>query len=266
MERPADRWSSGNDYEGFMGRWSRLVAPEFLARVDVPAGADWLEIGCGTGELSRQILELTTPSRLVAVDPSEGFLDYARAHVLDERVRFEIGTALELPGDEGPFDAIVSGLVLNFVPDRTAALAALHGALAPGGILAAYVWDYAGEMWFLRRFWDAAREIDPANDEGDRFDFCNPRDLRAMFEAAGLDEVETSEIVIPTHFASFDDYWNPFLGGAGPAGALVTSLPDPEREILRDSVRARLPISPDGSIPLTARAWVVTGRAATPVE
>jgi SAM-dependent methyltransferase len=264
MEQPADRWSSGNEYEAFMGRWSRLVAPEFLRWIDVPGEARWLELGCGTGELSRQILAQAHPARLIAVDPSGDFVDYARAHVLDERVRFEVGTALELPGNEDPYDAIVMGLVLNFIPDRTAALLALHGALASGGILAAYVWDYAGEMWFLRHFWDAAQTLDPASagldlDEGGRFGFCNPRDLRAMFEDAGLDAVQTTEIVIPTRFESFDDYWTPFLGGAGPAGALVTSLPDAERDLLRDEVQARLPIADDGSIPLTARAWAVSG-------
>lgn len=258
---PEDRWTSGNSYEAFMGRWSRLVAPGFLRGLGVPGEARWLEVGCGTGELSRQILDLTHPARLVGVDPSEGFIDYARAHVLDERVRFEVGTATELPAGEGPYDAIAMGLVLNFIPDRPPALAALRSVLEPGGILAAYVWDYAGEMWFLRHFWDAAQSIDPANDEGDRFDFCNPRDLTALFEDAGLDAVETRAIVIPTRFESFDDYWNPFLGGAGPAGALVTSLPDPEREHLGDAVRARLPIAPDGSIPLTARAWAVRGVA-----
>jgi SAM-dependent methyltransferase len=259
MTEPVDRWTSGNSYEQFMGRWSRLVAPEFLAGLGVPGEVRWLEVGCGTGELTRQILDQTHPARLVAVDPSADFIDYARAHVLDERVRFEVGTATELPSGEGPYGAIVMGLVLNFIPDRPAALAALRSALEPGGILGAYVWDYAGEMWFLRHFWDAAAVFEASGDEGERFAFCNPADLRAMFETAGLDAVETREIVIPTRFASFDDYWEPFLGGAGPAGALVTSLPSPERDRLRDAVRARLPIAPNGSIPLTARAWVVSG-------
>lgn len=261
MDRPADRWSSGNDYETFMGRWSRLVAPDFLAWLEVPGEVRWLEVGCGTGELSRQILDQTHPARLVAVDPSDGFIDFARAHVLDERARFEVGTATELPEGEGPYGAIALGLVLNFIPDRPAALAALRAALEPGGILAAYVWDYAGEMWFLRHFWDAAHDLDAGVHEGDRFAFCNPVDLRMMFETAGLDAVETTGIVIPTRFETFDDYWNPFLGGAGPAGALVMSLPDPERDRLRDAVRSRLPVDPDGSIPLTARAWAVSGRA-----
>jgi SAM-dependent methyltransferase len=264
MERPADRWSSGNDYEAFMGRWSRLVAPEFLRGLGVPGEARWLEVGCGTGELSRQILDLTHPARLVAVDPSDGFIDYARAHVLDERVRFEVGTATDLPAGEGPYGAIAMGLVLNFIPDRVPALAALRSALEPGGILAAYVWDYAGEMWFLRHFWDAAHDLDADVHEGERFRFCNPDDLRAMFTDAGLDAVETSAIVIPTHFTSFDDYWLPFFGGTGTAPTYVATLTPAQVDQLRDAVRARLPIEANGSIPLTARAWVVSGRR--PVE
>lgn len=259
MDRPADRWSSGNDYEAFMGRWSRLVAPEFLHWLDVPGEVRWLEVGCGTGELSRQILDLTHPARLVAIDPSDGFIDYARAHVLDKRVRFEVGTATELPEGEGPYGAIVMGLVLNFIPDRPAALAALRSALEPGGILAAYVWDYAGEMWFLKHFWDAAHDLDAEVHEGERFAFCNPVDLRMMFETAGLHAVETREIVIPTRFESFDDYWLPFLGGTGTAPTYVATLSPAQVDTLRDAVRERLPIAADGSIDLTARAWAVSG-------
>ena len=230
----ADRWSSGNDYEAFMGRWSRLVAAEFVPSLGVRPDARWLEVGCGTGELSRAILGLGAPSRLVGVDPSDGFIDYAREHIVDDRVRFEVGTATELPSDEGPFDVVVLGLVLNFIPDRPEALAALRSALEPGGILAAYVWDYGGEMWFLRHFWAAAHDLDPEVDEAQRFGWCNPPELHALFENAGLDAVETSEIVIPTLFDSFDDYWLPFLGGTGTAPSYVATLSPAEVDALRD--------------------------------
>jgi SAM-dependent methyltransferase len=256
-----DRWSSGNDYEAFMGRWSRLVAAEFVPGLAVPAGARWLDVGCGTGELTAEILRSGSPSRVVGVDPSEAFIEHARAHVLDDRVRFAVGTADSLPSDEGPYDAVVLGLALNFIPDRGPALAALRSALEAGGILAAYVWDYAGEMWFLRHFWDAAHDLDASVDEGARFAFCNPDDLRDMFIAAGLDAVETYAIVVPTRFASFDDYWNPFLAGTGPAPAFLATLAPKQVDAVRESVRARLPIAADGSIDLTARAWVVRGRA-----
>ena len=127
--------------------------------------------------------------------------------------------------------------------------------------MAAYVWDYAGEMWFLKHFWDAAHDLDAEVHEGERFAFCNPVDLRMMFETAGLDAVETREIVIPTRFASFDDYWLPFLGGTGTAPTYVATLTPAQVDTLRAAVRERLPVDPDGAISLTARAWAVSGRA-----
>jgi hypothetical protein len=131
------------------------------------------------------------------------------------------------------------------------------------GIVAAYVWDYAGEMQLMRRFWDAAVALDPAaldKDEGWRFPVCRPEPLAALFEGAGLAAVEHRAIDVPTVFRDFDDYWQPFLGGQGPAPAYCTALPEDRRDALREQLRATLPTAPDGSIPLTARAWAVKGR------
>jgi SAM-dependent methyltransferase len=153
--------------------------------------------------------------------------------------------------------------VLNFVPDPPAALAELRRVTRPGGIVAGYVWDYADGMQLMRRFWDAAADLDPAArdlDEGLRFPLCRPAPLRALFAGAGLADVVVEEIVVPTVFADFDDYWTPFLGGTGPAPAYAVSLPEVDRAVLRESLRSGLPTEPDGSIHLTARAWSVRGR------
>ena len=135
--------------------------------------------------------------------------------------------------------------------------------LAPGGTIAAYVWDYAGKMELMRHFWDEAAALDPqaaALDEGRRFPLCTPEALCTLFAAAGLGAVEAAPIEIETAFRDFDDYWQPFLGGQGPAPAYAMALDEAARNRLRDRLRARLPVRNDGSIALTARAWAVRGR------
>jgi SAM-dependent methyltransferase len=157
-------------------------------------------------------------------------------------------------------DVVVSGLVLNFVADPAAALAEMARVGGRGATLGAYVWDYAGKMELMRHFWDAAVALDAGAaplDEGVRFPLCRPEALTGLFDAAGLPQTDVAAIDIATRFASFDDYWQPFLGGQGPAPAYAMSLDEPARTRLRERIRERLPIGPDGSIALTARAWAV---------
>lgn len=255
----ADRWASGEAYEPYIGRWSRLVAPRFLDWLAVPAGRRWLDVGCGTGALSRAVLDRCDPAEVVGLDPSPDFVAWAAGHVHDPRARFAEGDAGRLP--EGPFGVVVSGLVLNFVPDPAAAVTAMREA-APGGVVAAYVWDYAGRMDLLRLFWDAATDLDPAAaplDEGVRFPLCQPAPLEALWQAAGLATVGTTAVEVTTEFADFDDLWTPFLGGQGPAPGYVRSLPDQRRAALRDRLREVVPVARDGSVRLEARAWAVRG-------
>ena len=257
-----DVWAQGEAYELYVGRWSRPVAEQFLAALAVPPGAAWLDIGCGTGALTRCILERHAPRQVVGIDPSEGFIGYARAQLRDPRAELRIGDARALPVDERAFDVAVSGLVLNFVPDQPAALSQMRRAVRPGGIVAAYVWDYAGEMQMMRRFWDAATALDPQareRDEAVRFASSRPDPLRALFEGAGLRDVAVAAIDVPTLFRDFNDYWSPFLGGQGPAPAYCMSLREQDREHLREHIRSALPVNTDGSIPLSARAWAVRG-------
>lgn len=258
-ERPGDTWESGHPYERYVGRWSRQVAPRFLDWLQVPAGRRWLDVGCGTGALCSAILESASPASVVGVEPSEGFLATARAHLAD-RATLHQGDAMKIPLGEACVDVAVSGLVLNFVPDPRAALAEISRVAVGGATVGAYVWDYAGRMELMRHFWDAAAALDPAAaglDEGVRFPLCRPDPLRALFEAGGFRAIELSPLEIATPFASFDDYWEPFLGGQGPAPAYAMSLDEPARQRLRERIRERLPVQADGTIALHARAWAV---------
>jgi SAM-dependent methyltransferase len=265
----ADVWAIGAAYEPYVGRWSRLVARQFLPWVGTASGRRWLDVGCGTAILTRAILELAEPREVVGLDPSDGFLAYAQAQTPDPRARFEVGDARALPFEAEVFDAVVSGLVLNFVPDPAQGLAEMTRVVRPGGTVAAYVWDYADRMQLIRRCWDAVVELDPTAldlDEGRRFPICQPPALIGLFEAAGLGRAEVWAIDVPTDFRDFDDYWSPFLAGQGPAPGYVAALGDERRAALRESLRATLPIAPDGSIHLIARAWAIRGEAqgATP--
>ena len=259
---PPDVWASGAAYEPYVGRWSRIVAKEFLQWLNVPSGSRWLDVGCGTGALSQTILQTTSPMSVKGIDRSEGFVAFAQAQTRDERATFEVGDAQSLPVETGAYDAGVSGLMLNFVPQPNLAVGEMTRAVKLNGVVAVYVWDYAEKMEFMRYFWDAAAALDPLGDdldEGRRFPLCNPQALTELFEAAKLNQVETRAIDIATHFKDFDDYWTPFLGGQGAAPSYAMSLSETQRNALRDRIRAGLPFASDGSIPLIARAWAVRG-------
>jgi SAM-dependent methyltransferase len=257
-------WSDADRYEDYVGRWSRRVAVEFLAWLEIAPGGRWLDVGCGTGALSATILAQAEPAQVVGVDPSPAFLAAAVERVTDPRASFRPADAQVLPADLPAFDAVVSGLVLNFVPEPARAVAEMRRVVRPGGTVAAYVWDYVGEMELMRVFWDTAVELFPqahAIDEGIRFAACDLPRLESLF-GVELDEVVGRAITIPTVFASFDDYWHPFLGGTGPAPAFTVSLPPDEQARLRETLRARLPATADGAISLKARAWAVKGTRA----
>lgn len=263
MTKPgiADPWVEGGAYDRYMGRWSRRMAPLFLAWLDVPPGLRWLDVGCGTGALCDAILHHARPAMLTGVEPSDGFLDVARER-LPSSVRLCTGSAASIPLQDGEVDAVVSALMLNFVPDVAGALAEMARVARTGGTVAAYVWDYAAGMEMLRRFWDAAVAADPAAaslDEGRRFPLCREDALRSAFEQAGFGEVTVGSLEMATAFTSFDDYWDPFLGAQGPAPAYVASLSEAARVRLREELRARTGAGRDGPVSLRASAWAVRG-------
>ena len=258
-----DTWSSADSYEGFVGRWSRLVARDFIGWLDAPSGAIWVDVGCGTGALSSEIGLRASPERVDGVDPSSAFIEQAEASLDGPMFSFRVGDALELPQTDSTYDVAVSALVLNFLPDPARGVEEMTRVVKPGGIVGSYVWDYADGMQMLRYFWDAAVELDPSArelDEGVRFPVAGLPRLTSLWRNAGLSDVETSAIDVATRFANFNDYWGPFLGGQGPAPGYNVSLsPDKQRD-LRDLLAARLPTAADGSIELIARAWTVKGR------
>jgi SAM-dependent methyltransferase len=259
MKSTDDTWRSGDPYEYFMGRWSSQIAPLFLQWLDPPGNLSWLDLGCGTGALSEAIDRSCKPASLTCVDPSAGFLAKAEERLPNEAVLL-VGSASNIPMPDASVDIIASGLALNFFPDLPAALNEIKRVLKANGTLAAYVWDYAGRMDFLRVFWDAAGEVDPRArelDEGVRFPICNPRNLEDTYREAGFSEIKTTSLDITTVFKDFDDYWNPFLGGQGPAPSYLATLSPSIQQELKKHICNRLPIEADGTITLVARAIAV---------
>lgn len=256
-------WTSDQAYEPFIGRWSRRIAPEFLRWLQATPQSAWCDVGCGTGALSHAILATETPARLLGIDPSEAYLAAAARGAGSGPFESAVAGATAIPAGDDDFDHTVSGLVLNFVPRPGDALAEMMRVTKAGGAVSAYVWDYTHGMQLLRMFWDAAIALDPAAGElheGRRFPLCRPDPLRELFHTAGLTDLRVADIDVPTIFADLDDLWRPFLGGQGPAPGYVASLPDGQRDALRERLSSMLPHEPDGTIPLHARAWAVSGR------
>lgn len=256
-----DRWDGGSEYDVFMGRWSRVVAGRFVGGLDLPEGLRWLDVGCGTGALVEAILGGGGPSRVAAVDPSFEYVSAVERRFGDH-VDVRVAGGGDLPFDDGSFDVVVSALVLNFIPDPIQALREFRRVAGSGGIVSAYVWDYADGMEFLRVFWDTATALDSSArvlDEATRFPICDPGRLFDAFEEAGLGGVEISSIDIATEFSEFDDFWCPFLSGQGPAPSYVAGLSDANRERLEKRLRRVLDTDAGSPIGLRARAWVATG-------
>ncbi|MER7513505.1 class I SAM-dependent methyltransferase [Streptomyces lavendulae] len=261
-EQRFDVWAAGDAYQRYMGRWSRLVADEFVAWLDCADGLRWLDVGCGTAALTATVAARCRPRTVVGLDGSAAFVATARA-AAPAPACFVVADGMALPVRDAGCDVAVSGLVLNFLPAPGAAVAEASRVVGPGGLVAAYVWDYAEGMALLRHFWEAASAVDPAAasmDEGRRFPMCRPEPLRALWAEAGLVGVTVAPIEVATVFSGFADLWEPFTAGQGPAPGYVADLTAPTRDRLRDTLRDTVLTRPDGSIALTARAWAVQGR------
>jgi SAM-dependent methyltransferase len=258
-----DKWTSGAAYDLWMGRWSRLLANEFLSWLNLPSNLRWLDVCCGSGVLTEAIVDRCAPARVSGVDASPPQIEFARAHRTSPAVGFEVGNAMALLFTDASFDVAVCGLGLNFVPEPERALQEMRRVTVPDGVVAVYVWDYAEGARFLREFWDAAADADPealACDQAQRFPLCNPDAMRKLFADACLQQVSLRGLDISTRFASFDDYWQPLLTGQGSAPGYLTTRDEPTRGAIRERLRAALTADPDGAIELPARAWAVCGR------
>lgn len=249
----------GEAYERFMGRYSRLLATKLADAAGVEAGQTVLDVGCGTGALTEELVRRLGAPNVVAIDPSEPFVAACARRYPGVDVR--LGRAEELPYENGRFDAAIAELVLHFVSDPAAAASEMRRVVRPGGVVAACVWDLDDGMRMLRLFWDAALAIDSAApDEARDLRFGKDGEIGALFQAAGLDDVLTGSLEVEARYESFADFWEPFLRGPGPAGAYCVSLEPEQQERLRDDLRERLG-SPTGPFTLPASAWYATGRA-----
>jgi SAM-dependent methyltransferase len=250
---------SANVYDRFIGRYGPALADAMLETAGVAPGQRVLDVGCGTGALAAQAAGVVGALNVAAVDPSESFAEGCRARVPGADVR--VAAAESLPFADGAFDAVLAQLVVPFMSDATRGAAEMARVAKPGGVVAACVWDYAGEMQLLRAFWDAAGAVDQesaAKDEGRLMRYANPDELGALWSEAGLDEVAVSALDVEASYDDFDDLWTPFLAGIGPAGAYTVSLAPDAQARLREELQARLG-DPAGPFTLTARAWCARG-------
>jgi SAM-dependent methyltransferase len=245
-------------YDRYIGRYAPALARELIAAAGVRPGALALDVGCGPGALAAELAALLGAGSVTAVDPSDTFAAACRERLPGARV--ELASAEALPFEDRSFDCALAQLVVNFMTDAPAGVGEMRRVTRAGGTVAAAVWDYAGEMTLLRRFWDAAIALDAAAAarEERHMPYCTPETLAGLWSAAGLADVTVSAAVVGADYLGFDDLWQPFEGGVGPAGAYVAALPPERRAALAGELRRRLG-SPDGPFRLDARAWVVTG-------
>ncbi len=254
--------TSADAYDRFVGRYSRQLARALIAAAGVAYGQRALDVGCGPGGLTSELAALLGAGHVAAIDPSASFAEACRSRNPGADVRE--GPAEQLPFADSAFDHALAQLVVNFMSDPLTGVREMARVTRTGGTVAAAVWDYAGEMTLLRRFWDAAMALEPAaaeRDEGRTMAYCTPGELDSLWSAAGLEDVEVAAAVVCAAYDDFEDLWSPLEHGVGPAGAYAAALPPDRRAALKGELRRRLDAG-DGSFELSARAWVATGRVA----
>jgi SAM-dependent methyltransferase len=247
-------------YDSFVGRYGEALGRALVARAGLDAGMRALDVGAGTGKLTAVLAAVVGEPNVSAVDPSEPFVEALAS-------RFPAAEAAQAPAEELPFaddsfDAVFAQLVVNFMRDPERGVREMRRVAVDGGVLAASVWDYPAEMTMLTTFWRTAAALDPsgveASDERMTMAFDEPGELAALWRKAGLRDVQDGEIVVSAAYSSFEELWEPFTLGVGPAGAYAAALPPDEREDLRREFRAQLG-SPTGPFELSARAWYAVG-------
>jgi ubiquinone/menaquinone biosynthesis C-methylase UbiE len=262
QEAEAKMFAASAGYERFMGRWSRLLAPSFIAFAGVENGQRVLDVGTGTGSVAAAVEAGMPASEIVGIDPSAGFIAYAQKNAKSARSRFEVGDGQALNFKDASFDHTLALLVMNFIPDHDKAIAEMRRVTRAQGGVSACVWDYDAGMQMLRFFWDEAVALDPAIEPKDErhMKLSHQGQLGDLWRKAGLINVKEAPLVINQAYSSFNDYWEPFTKGAGPGGAFVVSLPEDRRQQLEARMRKRLlGDARDGPFTLTARAWCVRG-------
>ncbi len=253
-------FNDGKAYERLMGRWSRLVGEQFLAWLDAPTGLRWLDVGCGNGAFTEELVARAAPSAVAAVDPSDGQLAHARTRPGMARVDFKTAGAQELPFADAGFDVAVMALAISFVPDPVRAVAEMARVVRRGGIVATYMWDFQAGGVPVHPISVAMKSLGlepphPPNPEASRAET-----LHALWEGAGLESIEARAISIPVTFSSFEDFWDSSTLPVGPVGKAMGALTPVAKEQLRARLREQLPIAADGRIAYEGRANAIKGR------
>jgi len=258
-----EMFADAQAYERFMGRWSKLLAPLLVEFGSVPDKGRMLDVGSGTGALAFSIAGLRPNCQVLGIDPSKEYVGYAGSrNPFPKRAAFEVGDAQQLRFATAEFENSLSLLVFNFIPDPLKALGEVRRVTNLGGCVSAAVWDYGEGMKMLRIFWDAVVAVDPAAAKRDErnMPLCRAGELAELWRQGGLERVDERPLDITLRFASFADYWDPFLLGQGPAGSYVRTLKVDRRNTLRDEVKQRLAVkTEDTPFMLPARAWAVRG-------
>jgi ubiquinone/menaquinone biosynthesis C-methylase UbiE len=247
-------------YEGFMGRWSRAAGALFLEWMAPPANARWLDVGCGTGILAELILDACSPAAVSAVDPARAQIDHALRQPVAQRAHFRVADAQALPFETATFDIVVSGLVMNFIPDRHRAAAEMRRVARAGGIVAGYVWDFAAELspsWPLRRAMRQVRADVPPVPGTEQSKLSA---LQSLFEKAGLEKIAVTPIQVTESFLDFDDFWTAQTSVYGPISSVFSGMREAERGRLMQAARDVLPACPDGRIKYSVRANAIKAR------
>lgn len=254
-------WSDPAGYESYVGRWSRVIAPSFLTWLSAPRGHRWLDVGCGTGALTEAVLRFADPISVQSIDAAQPYLRAAQRALTDQRVTFEVGDATALPYQPSSCDVVVSGLLLNFL-DADRAIAEQCRVATPGGLIGAYVWDYAGEYELVRRFWDVAKTVDDsaaAHDPAIRFPICNVKALADLLARHRLRHIRSTRLVAAAQFGDFADYWSALDARQGSLASYLSGLASNTREAIRRRLAEALETSHSPAVRLKLSALAVAG-------
>lgn len=260
MTDAANLFTDGKAYERFMGRWSKIVGQSFLGWLDVPQGLRWLDSGCGNGAFTDELIARAAPASVVAVDPSEGQLAFARTRPGSAMAQFQIGDAQSLSFPDDSFDVAVMALVIAFLPEPAKAVAGMTRVVRPGGTVATYMWDLEAGGSPTSPMFRAMTSLGMTPLAIPNAPASRLEAMRDFWQAAGLESVETTVIRIPVSFDNVDDFWNTISSSGGPAGKLIEAMPAEAQQQVRKRLSEQLRPGDDGRISYEAFANAVKGR------